>query len=1277
MMRLLPLILLLSTLAATPADFPLVSDDLEVKLFAREPLVRNPCAIAFDAKGRLCVGMGPQYRTPKLETAGDSVWILLDENHDGVAEGRKRFATGFNSIQGLAWKNGRLWVANAPDLTVVRDIDGDEVADEYIRLYTDLGNLEHGLHGLNWAPDGRLYMSKGNSKGLTQLPDRVAPRAFRELWGVQAPDAPDFPAPKIFNAANYQKNYHDPADDWGREGGILRCDGNGKNLEIFSRGFRNPWDICFDDGFTWLGTDNDQTHGDKIFSPFYGAHFGWGHPWSYDWKGDNHLPTVPAAGPLFEGSGTGVIFCSMPLWPKKYRGVFLINDWLRRQVYIFRPKWDGARLKPEKEKFDLFAHAGGGRTMGKSEGRSFSPVDIEVGPDGAVWISSWGREYGAKMANGNQQNEGRIYRLWPKGVKAVFKPQSKRAKPLKEWSMRELLADLGSHLPVWRANASEQLVRRKEVVIGPLMDALRGDAKNETSLETWAAWTLGRIQPHNAQLHAMFGSMVQDAKSLNLRLQSLRILAWCARHPRGLPLPDTVRAALTDTEPRIRREALLAIREAGHDSWHADVLNLLARETDRMVFYTAWGALLETAPAEARKAMLTDQRAGVRRGAFLSLLEEDALAPEALRLLAKDTDPSTAALAKRRLGGKAAAIIKGPSLKVTPEGVAVSVHPLVSVVSKIEAHQSPGYREARLQVGAFAYVDRRYRILELPSEFAGETFIQGRNHDAEAGGDRVLTLTLRHPSTVFLADDVRGGGLPTWAHARFKPTQLQLHTDDARHRIYMADFPSGKFTLGGNSEGVKARKSNYLVIIRPKLLTPPIVPTTAAAVLSLLKNASADRGQSLFHARGGANCALCHQLENNGNIFAPDLADIGSRADANGLIRSILKPSAEITEGFALRVFTKKSGDVVAGIVLAETGQSVKLALANGTVARIAQRNIQSRQTLKTSAMPPTFGAILQPQQVADLIAYLQNQKNKPQTVTPKTTGFSFTEQKDRVTLRLDGRKITEYLLDHPHLTRRAFINVHTHTGIQVTRNYPPMASDGSDHPIMHPGIWMGFGHLDGQDYWRLKAKVLHDGFVDKPKDGKDRASFTVRNRYLTSDGNSEICHEINRIEFRRHEIGMLLLWDSTFQNDKRDFHFGDQEESGLAIRVATPLNVQGGTGTIINDSGEKNGAGTWGRPMRWIDYSGKINKRQVGLMIVPAADNPRQCWSHSRDYGVLVANPFPKQPKERREPYVKTWIKKGQPFRIRYAVLIHDTIKAIDHAKEFRDLQKILAEGW
>ena len=47
--------------------------------------------------------------------------------------------------------------------------------------------------------------------------------------------------------------------------------------------------------------------------------------------------------------------------------------------------------------------------------------------------------------------------------------------------------------------------------------------------------------------------------------------------------------------------------------------------------------------------------------------------------------------------------------------------------------------------------------------------------------------------------------------------------------------------------------------------------------------------------------------------------------------------------------------------------------------------------------------------------------------------------------------------------------------------------------------------------------------------------------------------------------------------------------------------------------------------------------------MVVPAPNNSIKSWSHSRDYDALVANPFPKQPQERRDPYVKTLIKKGE----------------------------------
>ena len=167
-----------TNLDTAKSRFPTLPDGFEISLFASEPLVRNPTCIAFDRRGRAFVAQGPQFRKPREDTPGDSIKILIDHDDDGVADEAKTFAHGFNSIHGLAWKGNDLYVANAPDFTIVRDTNGDDVADEYIRIYTDLGNVEHSLHGLNWGPDGKLYMSKGNSKGLTQ-PGRIAPKPFR------------------------------------------------------------------------------------------------------------------------------------------------------------------------------------------------------------------------------------------------------------------------------------------------------------------------------------------------------------------------------------------------------------------------------------------------------------------------------------------------------------------------------------------------------------------------------------------------------------------------------------------------------------------------------------------------------------------------------------------------------------------------------------------------------------------------------------------------------------------------------------------------------------------------------------------------------------------------------------------------------------------------------------------------------------------------------------------------------------------------------------------
>ena len=103
-------------------DLPLLPEGFTVDVVASEPMVSNPCVMAFDRQGRICVSQGQQWRSPKPDTPGDRIDILLDHDGDGIADAIKTFAEGFNSVQGIAWHGDDLWVANSPDLTVVREI---------------------------------------------------------------------------------------------------------------------------------------------------------------------------------------------------------------------------------------------------------------------------------------------------------------------------------------------------------------------------------------------------------------------------------------------------------------------------------------------------------------------------------------------------------------------------------------------------------------------------------------------------------------------------------------------------------------------------------------------------------------------------------------------------------------------------------------------------------------------------------------------------------------------------------------------------------------------------------------------------------------------------------------------------------------------------------------------------------------------------------------------------------------------------------------------------
>jgi putative membrane-bound dehydrogenase-like protein len=1258
--------------SANPNSLPQVPKGFVVTEFAREPLVRQPCSMAFDEQGRLFVGMGPQYRNPTPDTPGDSVVMVADTDGDGVADRTQAFATGFNAIQGLAWYGRELWIANAPDLTVVRDLDGDDVADEYVRLYTDLGNLEHGLHGLVWAPDGMLYMSKGNSKGLSQ-PGRYAPKPFRDLWGVSVPQGvPDYPAPQVFTKETYQRTYHDPEDDWGLDGGVLRCDSAGNQLQIVSRGMRNPWDIAVDGGFNWLGTDNDQTQGDRVLMPFFGAHFGWNHSWSSHWTTESHLPTAPVSGPLFEGSGTGIVYGDSPQFPSEYRGVFFINDWLQKTTYVWRPEWDGALMKPASG--DWLPFVSGSEAL-------FRPTDLEFGPDGALWILGWSSGYGAEWQDGELTNEGRIYRIaWQDGPELSQQPM---AKSVKESTVSELIQDFTSTLPVRRINAQNELLRRGVEVQKPLLDMLKREALPEAT-ETWVVWTLQRLQASvigdAAAADEFYLAVLRNdfPASLNLRVQCVRILAERCQHPLANSavreqMQAALRQALRDNQPRVRFAAVQAIHIAKHKTFVPELFELIEQENDTTIQYASWQALKSLVSQADLFALLEDEREAVRRAALLGLLEVHAVTvPQVKTILEREARNSVAAVASlwlEKMSGGIEQIVRGKPLSQDSQEVLSNdqrQRPLV--LRNIDSKGKAGYRAISqgMRPGGAVYFDRNYVLKEMSPELVGFDLIQTANDDDNSSGTNFLSAEALMPLRLMVGVDKRLQIRPRWLEENFQPTEFVARLNEgAEFRFYEASFPTGKFVLGGNTEdGVAGGKGNYFVIAAPLPLPTRAEKTTLEQVAPLLGHADPYRGRLLFEHPQGAGCAKCHSLDSSPNGFGPPLGNIGMRSSANHIMQSIIEPSAVITEGFNRVNVLTESGQIISGVLLEESGLTLSLGLTSGERVDIPKSLVEERTTSHTSAMPD-MAELLSPQQVADLTAFLLTRTVAEPNATYSQEDHHFKVQtaEGRLLISLDDQAVTEFVYADNDIHRPYFANVRLANGLQVTRNHPPVEGlDATDHATMHPGIWLGMGDINGVDFWRNKGRMQHRRFVVEPEVSAGQLTFATECQLL-DEQRQPIGQVTHWFKLLARPCGWLVTWHAQFEASERELVFGDQEEMGFGARLATALTEKSG-GRILNSKGLLSARDTWGQAATWCDYSGRLDDQMVGVTLFASPNNFRESWWHNRDYGVFVANPFGREAMKQGER--SAWIvPQGEEFTIAFAALVHSG-EDIDFANEY-----------
>ncbi len=486
--------------AAGPAAAFGLPNGFSATLFAAEPFVQNPVAFSIDEQGRVFVcetfrqekgvtdNRGHDRRWVEADLAArsvedriayhrrllgkkasayerheDRVRRLLDDDGDGVADRVDTYSSGYRQLEdgtaaGVLARRGTVYLTCIPGLYLLRDAEPTSPeADASTKELLSTGYgvrvayRGHDLHGLAFGPDGRLYFTIGD-------------RGYRVVHEGQT--------------------LHDPGS-----GAVFRCDLDGKNLEVFARGLRNPQEIAFDDLGNLFTVDNNSDAGDKarLVHLVPGAEVGWNMAYQYlkdrgPWmrekiceleRDDQPAWILP---PLAHVSTGPSGFCAYPgtgLTPH-FDGRFLLADFrggpVKSCVRTFRlaPRGGSFEVHDDEETF-----------------RNVLATDVEIGPDGAVWVSDW-------VEGWFGEGKGRIWRFVPedRDERMVAEVQGLLAGDWTTVDVSRLLDLLGHADRRIRLEAQWELARRGAAT--PL-ESILGDASAPRQARVHAAQGLGQL----------------------------------------------------------------------------------------------------------------------------------------------------------------------------------------------------------------------------------------------------------------------------------------------------------------------------------------------------------------------------------------------------------------------------------------------------------------------------------------------------------------------------------------------------------------------------------------------------------------------------------------------------------------------------------------------------------------------------------------------------------------------------------------------------------------